>query len=167
MNAFCFRRWIVDAFIFFLVVSAGQPARADIVVPPGITVKQVDFERHVMGLFGRMGCNSGSCHGSFQGKGGLRLSLFGYDPGMDFAALTRDAQGRRLNPADPDASLVLLKATGQVPHGGATRFAKGSWQYNVLREWIAGGGRRAAGSGALKHLHVLPAEQAFARPGES
>src|SRR5919202_495670 len=92
-------------------------ARAAVPLPDGTPLEKVDFERHVMGVLGRMGCNPGSCHGSFQGRGGLRLSLFGYDPQMDYLALTRDAQGRRINPVDPDRSLMLLKATGQIPHG--------------------------------------------------
>src|ERR1700722_18040437 len=96
------------------VASVAGPVRAEVRLPGGGTVQQVDFERHIMGLFGRMGCNSGSCHGSFQGKGGLRLSLFGYDPAKDYVTLTRDLAGRRINLADPDASLLLLKATGQV-----------------------------------------------------
>src|SRR5438067_5453409 len=87
---------------------------------------KVDFERHLMGVFGRAGCNSGSCHGSFQGRGGFRLSLFGYDPEKDYFALTRDVLGRRLNQVDPDNSLLLLKATGQVPHDGGVRFQKNS-----------------------------------------
>src|SRR5438067_3346676 len=89
---------------------------------------KVDFERHVMGLFGRAGCNSGSCHGSFQGRGGFRLSLFGYDPDKDYLALTREALGRRVNLSDPDDSLLLLKATGAVAHGGGRRFGRDSWQ---------------------------------------
>src|SRR3954466_2031419 len=92
---------------------------------------QVDFERHAASLLGKHGCSAGACHGSFQGKGGLRLSLFGHDPGQDFHALTRGALGRRVNVADPDASLVLLKATAQVAHGGGKRFDRGSWQYRV------------------------------------
>src|SRR5215475_5977481 len=96
-------------------VSAAVP------LPGGTSVEQVDFERHVMGIFGRMGCNSGSCHGSFQGKGGFRLSLFGYEPEKDYTAVTRDGLGRRINPVDPDRSLLLLKATGQVTHGGGRR----------------------------------------------
>ena len=65
-----------------------------------------------MGLLSKAGCNAGCCHGSFQGKSGFRLSLFGYDPAKDFAALTRDNLGRRVNTVDPDESLLLLKATG-------------------------------------------------------
>src|SRR5947209_1772017 len=90
------------------------------------TPDKIDFERHVMGLLGKMGCNAGSCHGSFQGKGGFRLSLFGYDPDMDYAALTRDIQGRRINRTSPESSLLLLKATGAVDHGGTRRFSKDS-----------------------------------------
>ncbi len=147
--------------------SAAAPAKAPtpIALPGGGSVTKVDFERHVMGLLGRMGCNSGSCHGSFQGKGGLRLSLFGYDPAKDYAALTREANGRRVSIDNPDNSLLLLKATGQVPHGGLTRFSKESWSYRVLRAWIAQGAGWTKGSGDVASIRITPPEQAFARPG--
>src|ERR1700690_779569 len=106
---------LVSATLVLLTASA--PPAADVKLPDGSVVQKVDFERHLMGVFGRMGCNSGSCHGSFQGKGGFRLSLFGYDPEKDYLALTREALGRRLDPADPDNSLLLLKPTGAVSHG--------------------------------------------------
>src|SRR5215468_6230939 len=77
-------------------------AQADVVLPGGAALREVDFERHIMGLLGRMGCNAGSCHGSFQGKGGFRLSLFGYDPSRDYVSVTRDNLGRRINPVDPE-----------------------------------------------------------------
>lgn len=134
---------------------------------PAPAAKNVDFERHVMGLLGKVGCNSGSCHGSFQGRGGMRLSLFGYDPDMDYHALTRDNQGRRVNPADPDSSLVLLKATGAVEHGGLRRFAKGSWQYNLLRDWIAAGMPRGKDSGKIKSVAVTPSEVSVKKVGET
>ncbi|HKI35329.1 MAG TPA: DUF1549 domain-containing protein [Gemmataceae bacterium] len=143
------------------------PASAAVPLPNGGRVEKVDFERHVMGLFGRAGCNSGSCHGSFQGKGGFRLSLFGYDPEKDYVALTREALGRRVNPADPDSNLLLLKATGAVPHGGGRRFGRESWQYQVFREWIVAGAAWTRGSGAVKSVAVDPPEHAFTRPGET
>src|SRR5437870_1351112 len=103
---------------------------------PARAAEPVDFERHVVGLLGKFGCSAGACHGSFQGKGGLRLSLFGSEPAKDYLALTRGGGGRRVNLAEPDQSLVLLKATGRVPHGGGKRFAADSWQARVLRDWI-------------------------------
>ena len=63
--------------------------------------RPVDFDTEVIPILTRSGCNTGACHGSFQGKGGLRLSLFGYDPAKDFRALTRDSEGRRVNRYDP------------------------------------------------------------------
>jgi hypothetical protein len=149
-----------------LAALAAPNARADVKLPGGETVRTVDFERHVMGVFGRMGCNSGSCHGSFQGKGGFRLSLFGYDPAKDYLALTREAEGQRVNRADPDNSLLLLKATGRVPHEGNTRFGRASWAYQLLRDWIAGGARWQPGSGSVVKIAITPPEYAFAKPGQ-
>jgi hypothetical protein len=133
---------------------------------PGGQIDQVDFERHVTGLLGRSGCSAGACHGSFQGKGGLYLSLFGYSPEKDHLAFTREGMGRRINPVDPDQSLLLLKATGQVPHGGGKRFDKGSWQYNVFREWIAQGAKRTPGSGNVAKTEVTPRDHLFSRADE-
>ncbi|HYT87240.1 MAG TPA: DUF1549 and DUF1553 domain-containing protein, partial [Gemmataceae bacterium] len=145
-----------------------QPAvgRAAVNLPNNTSLERVDFERHIMGLFGRMGCNAGSCHGSFQGKGGFRLSLFGYEPEKDYYALTRDALARRINPVDPDQSLLLLKATGSVEHGGGMRFGKDSWQYRVFREWIVSGAPRDKGSGEVKSVKITPPELAFKKAGE-
>ena len=47
-----------------------------------------DFQKHVMPLLGKLGCNGRACHGSFQGRGGFQLSLFGYDFEADHAQLT-------------------------------------------------------------------------------
>jgi hypothetical protein len=155
-----FRAW---SFGLACLLLPATMVRADAPAPEG----RVDFERHVMGLFGRLGCNAGSCHGSFQGKGGFRLSLFGYDPEKDYYALSRDALARRLNPVDPDRSLLLLKAAGQVEHGGGKRFDRDSWQYRALRDWIAGGARWQKGSGEVAALTIAPTEVAFAGPGQA
>jgi hypothetical protein len=150
-----------------LLLGHAPTASADVQLPGGGRVDRVDFERHVMGLFGRMGCNTGSCHGSFQGKGGFRLSLFGFDPEKDFTAVTRESLGRRINPVEPDKSLLLLKATGQVPHDGGMRFGKGSWQYEIIRRWIADGARSDRGSGDVSAIRITPPELAFKKSGQS
>ncbi len=155
------RPWALLAVLLALAPPAARAA-----APAPRDLKDVDFERHVMGLLGKMGCNSGSCHGSFQGKGGFRLSLFGYDPEADYVALTRDGAGRRLNRGDPDNSLLLLKATGQVDHGGLRRFGKDSWQYRLFRRWIADGMPRRAGRGQVKSVAVSPPEVAFKKADE-
>ncbi len=157
-------RW---AAVALLLVAPAVAIADEVRLPNGAVVKQVDFERHVMGVFGRMGCAAGSCHGSFQGKGGFRLSLFGYDPDKDFEAIVREGAGRRINATDPDASLLLLKATGQVAHGGLRRFGRDSWAYQLLREWISQGAPRRKGSGTVVKVEVVPSEYAFTRPGES
>jgi hypothetical protein len=125
----------------------------------------VEFDRHIASLFGRLGCNAGSCHGSFQGRGGLSLSLFGADPARDFRAITRGAGGRRVNVLEPDRSLVLLKATGQVPHEGGQRFAPGSWEYQVIRAWIAEGARRDPARPAPRAIEIRPPESRLEGPG--
>ena len=145
---------------YALVACAALPAaaRADVPLPSGGTIKEVDFERHVMGLLSKVGCNSGSCHGSFQGKNGFRLSLFGYDPAMDHAALTRDNLGRRVNLVRPDESLALTKGSGATAHDGGMRFGKDSWVYAVFREWVRAGARWTPGSGKIEKLAVTPAD---------
>ncbi len=153
------------ALLLPLTLTAA-PIRAAVQLPGNVTVAKVDFERHVMGLFGKMGCNSGSCHGSFQGKGNFRLSLFGYDPAMDFVNVTRDGMGRRIDRTDPAGSLILLKPTGQITHGGGRRFAKDSWQYQLLREWIVNGAAWQKGSGTVAGLTITPAEHHFTKAGE-
>jgi len=155
------------ALVVGLVTTAwsAAPACAAVNVPGGTPIEQVDFERHLMGLFGRAGCNAGSCHGSFQGKGGFRLSLFGYEPDKDYLAVTRDGLARRINPVDPDSSLLLLKATGQVEHAGGTRFGKDSWQYKVFREWIERGAPWQRGSGDVARVVITPPEIAFKKAG--
>src|SRR5262249_10927261 len=142
-------------------------ASAAVQLPGNLRIDNVDFERHVMGVLGKMGCNSGSCHGSFQGKGGFRLSLFGYDPDKDYFALTREALGRRIDPVNPDRSLILLKPTGQVDHGGGMRFGRQSWQYQLLREWITGGAKRKKSYGDIAGITITPPELAFHQPGET
>ena len=144
------------AAIVLLVVS---PASARAAEP---AAGAIDFERHVVGLLGKSGCSAGACHGSFQGKGGLRLSLFGSEPERDFLALTRGGGGRRVNPAKPDESLILLKATGAIPHGGGTRFDDDSLEYKIVSEWIAEGAVGPSDADAsIVGLEILPRQ---ARP---
>ncbi len=97
------------------------------------------FQRDVMPVFFRAGCNAGTCHGSSRGKDGFMLSLFGYDPQGDYYRLTEEMLGRRVNLATPTESLLLLKSTGSVPHTGGKRFSTDSPYYQTLLRWIEAG----------------------------
>src|SRR5258708_9141239 len=99
----------------------------------------LSFRTDVMAVLSKSGCNMGVCHGNKFGKGGFKLSLRGEDPGWDFAVLSRDQTGRRVNPVEPEQSLALLKPTMQVPHEGGRRFSLASPEYQILRSWIADG----------------------------
>ena len=97
------------------------------------------FRNHVEPVLTKAGCNQGACHGAAAGKNGFRLSLRGYAPEVDHLVLTRQALGRRIVPAAPAESLILLKATATIEHGGGVRFRPGSLEYRVVAEWIAAG----------------------------
>lgn len=97
------------------------------------------FRQDVMPVLFRAGCNAGTCHGSASGKDGFMLSLFGYDAKGDYFRIVNEMVGRRINLAVPEQSLVLLKATGKVPHTGGELFDKDSEHYDMLRRWIAAG----------------------------
>ena len=57
----------------------------------------------------------GGCHGKASGQNGFRLSLLGFEPALDYETLVKEGRGRRLFPAAPEQSLLLLKATAAVP----------------------------------------------------
>ncbi len=149
----------------FGCAMVANASAAPVALPGGGKLAAVDFERHVMGLLSKVGCNLGSCHGSFQGKNGFRLSLFGFEPDFDFAAITHDTLGRRVNAQTPDDSLLLLKGAGRMPHDGGMRFGKDSWVYNTFREWIAQGAKHTPGSGKIESLTVTPGDFAVL-PGD-
>jgi hypothetical protein len=128
------------------------------------------FRRHVVAVAGRLGCNGRACHGSFQGKGEFRLSLFGYDFAEDHKnLLAGDSQEGipRANAKDPAASHILRKPTLQDDHEGGERMKVGSWQYNLLHKWIKGGAQPLPKNDAeFAALEVTPSELPFQRKGE-
>ena len=126
---------------------------------------EVSYRHDVLAVLSKAGCNLGACHGNFNGKNGFRLSLRGQDPELDWAFLTREQYGRRINRLEPAQSLVLLKATGAVPHEGGRRFKPDSLEYDLLYRWIAAGarddGERAA---KLIELRATPEDVILIEP---
>lgn len=131
-------------------------------------VKEVpNFQKHVVPLFGQLGCNGRACHGSFQGRGGFRLSLFGYDFKADHEALF-DKESPRVDVAKPLESMILTKPTDADLHEGGKRYDVGSWQYHVIRRWIEEGAKwNDADIQKLTALQVSPAEMTFSKAGQT
>ncbi len=124
------------------------------------------FRNHVIPVLTRAGCNSGPCHGSLSGKNGFKLTLRGYDPEVDYTTLTRQAAARRINKVEPGRSLMLLKPTLAVAHGGGKRFAPRSPEYGVIADWIAAGTPAPADwDPAMTRLEVFP-PAARLKPGD-
>jgi hypothetical protein len=115
------------------------------------------FRNHVEAVLTKEGCNSGACHGAAAGKNGFRLTLRGYGPEIDHAVLTRQALGRRVIKSAPQESLLLLKPTGAIEHGGGIKFTTGSLEYQVIAEWIgAGMPGPSTGDAEIRSLTVWP-----------
>ncbi len=130
------------AVALFMMASATagsdptQPQSDSTNRPPN---EAVQLTRDVIPALTKAGCNAGACHGSFQGRGGFALSLLGFDAAFDYDVLTKASRGRRVNPASPAQSLLLLKPMGLVPHGGGKRIAADSEVAQVLAKWMASG----------------------------
>lgn len=100
------------------------------------------FRQDVIPVLTKAGCNMGACHGKLAGQNGFKLSLRGYAPEWDHESITRELGGRRIDFAEPEASLLLTKAAGGVAHEGGKRFGTDSPYYALLNNWIE---RRAPG----------------------
>ena len=101
----------------------------------------VSFERDVVPILTKSGCNSGRCHGAARGKDGFHLSLFGYDAEGDHFGLTEQIAGRRINYAMPAESLLLRKAVGAVRHTGGKLMDESDDAYQKIHRWISEGAR--------------------------
>ena len=101
--------------------------------------RPVHFANDVVPILSKLGCNSGGCHGKASGQNGFKLSVFGFDPEADHAAILKEGRGRRVSWGSPEQSLILLKPTAQVPHGGGRRMEAGSADAEMLRQWLRQG----------------------------
>jgi WD40 repeat protein len=124
-----------------------------------------DFIRDVNPILSRLGCNAGTCHGGQKGKNGFKLSLRGYDAVLDIRSLTDDLASRRVAPASPDDSLMLLKSTGAVPHEGGRLIQPGDPYYRILRGWIAQGATVDLASTRVKGIEIQPSNPVIERLG--
>lgn len=150
------------------VDAGGKQARLPVKVVSA-DVPPVGFIRDVMPVMARVGCNQGTCHGAQAGKNGFKLSLRGYDPDYDYNALVNDLHGRRVNRVEPAKSLMLLKATGKVPHEGRVVFQTGDRHYQIMHDWIAQGLTIEADHAKARptKIEILPHDVALDLPGRT
>jgi hypothetical protein len=124
----------------------------------------VNFPNQVVPIFTKHGCNGGGCHGKSGGQNGFRLSLLGFYPEEDHEYLVKESMGRRISHASPDRSLLLLKATNTMPHGGGARIERDSYEYRLLKRWmIQGVPYGSAKDPTVERVEVHPAERVLGR----
>jgi hypothetical protein len=117
----------------------------------------LDFTHDIVPILNKAGCAAAACHASQFGKGGFKLSVFGYDPQADFEAIARADRQRRVNFAAPDVSLFLQKPTMGLPHVGGRRLDPESVEYQVMRTWVEAGAQPPnPKQPTLEKLEVFP-----------
>ena len=119
--------------VLLLVSTFADQTTADEVGP------SPSFARDVQPLLTKLGCNQGACHGKLAGQNGFRLSLRGFAPDWDHFWITREFSGRRINPANPQDSLLIQKPLGTKPHAGGRLIAANSREQQVLTDWLKAG----------------------------
>src|SRR6266540_3851213 len=144
-----------------VTVTVGGVARTvPVTVRGGSARPQIGFTDQVLPILSRAGCNAGACHAAQYGQGGFKLSVFASEPYNDHPAITRAYMRRRINPTNPPSSLLLLKATGTISHGGGRRLQPGSVEARILEAWIAASAPMTAGSSAsVQDLEVWPSRR--------
>jgi hypothetical protein len=160
-------RAVGDGEASITVTAEGKQTKVPVKVTNTKEPAADPFRNEVIPMLTRIGCNSGACHGALAGKGGLKLSLRGYNPESDHFVLTRQARGRRVDLQEPARSLVLRKPTLAQSHGGGQKLEVGSLDYQVLADWIAAGapGPKADGP-RVERIEVFP-PAAVLKPNDS
>jgi hypothetical protein len=150
-----------------ITVRAGsQAATVQVRVQRTRAEVPVSFSREIVPVLTKAGCNQGACHGSQHGRGGFKLSLRSFDPAFDHTQIVQSAEGRRVVLSDPERSILLLKPTLTMEHGGGERFHTGSREYNLLKHWLEDGAPPpAATDPAVTAIEVWPARRVMV-PGE-
>lgn len=147
--------------------AGGLKASIEVVVERFVNDVPVNFPNQVVPVFTKLACNSGGCHGKASGQNGFKLSLLGFEPTEDYEHLVKEGRGRRLFPASPDRSLLLLKPINAMPHGGGQRMDRQSHEYRLIRRWIEQGMPYGKPDDpTVARIQVYPAGRSMSRNGE-
>ena len=156
----------------------GRSKVSSITVQVSARTRAPNFALDLEGIFTRQGCNDSHCHGSVKGRGGFKLSSQAGNPREDhrwivrggaFQIYSQESAGPetpRISPDAPEKSLLLLKPTLQVPHGGGRRLDPDGPDYRALLQWIGQGAPYGNGVPEIIRLEVMP-RQIVLEPGLS
>ncbi len=143
----------------------GKTANVPVTVAGMNMALKPDYVRDIMPIMSKLGCNQGTCHGAKDGKAGFKLSLRGYDPIYDVLAFADDHASRRANVASPEHSLMLLKASGSVPHEGGQLTVPGELYYESLKAWIGQGAKLDMKTPRVTGIELSPKNPVIERIG--
>ncbi|MDF1740762.1 MAG: DUF1549 and DUF1553 domain-containing protein [Verrucomicrobiales bacterium] len=145
----------------FIIAKAAGDVPVEVKTPISVTnferQRPVSFPNDVIPVITRNHCNAGACHAKASGQNGFQLSLLGYEPENDFEQITTHSRGRRVTPSAAGHSLLLQKATGDLPHEGGARLDKGSADYATILRWIDEGlNYRPGNDPDIERIEVFP-----------
>lgn len=164
---------LTDGQVMLTARLEGHVAKTVIRIEGSQAERPFSFPRDIAGIFTRRGCNGSNCHGGVKGRGGFKLSLDAMYPLQDYKWITegggfqvlspepKEPKIPRVNLKEPEKSLLLLKPTLSVPHGGGRRFPVDSPDYQTILNWVRSGapyGDQQAWQ--VKRVEVFP-EQLF------
>src|SRR5439155_20498670 len=139
-------RPVGDGSTTVTVEAVGVKASVPVTVEKAAADIPVGFTREIGPILTKAGCNSGGCHGASLGRGGFRLSLFGFDPAFDHAQIVQSNEGRRVVVSDPERSILLAKPSLVMEHGGGERLRLNGRDYTRIKTWLEDGAPAPAAS---------------------
>ncbi|WP_010584002.1 DUF1549 domain-containing protein [Schlesneria paludicola] len=155
-----------EGFTELVVRQGDQKVTIPLTITGLVTPMPVSFQFDVQPILTKNRCNSGGCHGKAEGQNGFKLSLFGFDNESDYDAIVKETRGRRINFATPDSSLLLVKGTAKVPHGGGLKLDRDRSRYELLHRWIREGAPfSSTADQPVVRIEVEPAELVMQRRG--
>jgi hypothetical protein len=158
---------IADGTVTITATAEGVTAKTEVKVEGSGSNPPIHFANEVVPIFTKATCNSGGCHGKASGQNGFRLSLLGFEPAEDYEHIVKEARRRRVFPAAPENSLLLLKGAALMPHGGGKRLEPDSDDYRLVLRWITQGMPYGKDTDPkLDRVEVRPSHRTMALGGE-
>ena len=173
---------VADGVARLTAEVGNRSTQAEIRVEAAAQRLPMSFHLDVAGILTRNGCNSSECHGSVNGRAGFKLSINGSNLKEDHRWIVRGGTYQvystesagpspsRIDLEAPDQSLLLLKPTLQMPHGGGHRLRPESADYERLLEWIRSGAPYADAEKpdlTIERLEVFPREVVLEKQNHS